>query len=316
MNNEIDLFMQYLEYEKNVAEKTRQSYNNDLLQFCNFLRGDLCDQGKSDYYEINVVIKDDDVMISSIGQGEITGFIEFCYDRGLKRTSISRKIACLKSFFKFLFNNNIISKNPASSIHFPRGTKSVPKFLFYNQIEKLLNFELKGFLDFRDKALLKLFYSSGARVSEIASANIENLDLENGMLKIMGKGSIERMVFLTEETSECMKQYLEKRRIRFGRTTRPLFVNNNGHRITERGIFYIVQKRAIKSGLLNRVSPHIIRHSFATELLNRGADIRAIQEMLGHKSLSTTQIYTHTTKERLKMVYEKYHPHSKSNCNR
>jgi len=307
---EIDQFMDYLECERGLSRNTSQSYNRDLLQFYKFLMGGFDEIIGFDYYETDVEIKNDDADINSIGQGEITAFVEFCYDIGLKRSSISRKIACLKSFFKFLYNNDIIKVNPADSIHFPKGEKRIPKFLYYNRIKELLNFNLKRFLDFRDIALLEIFYSSGARVSEIASANIENLDIENGALKVIGKGSVERVVFLTKEASRWLKIYLQKRKIEFGKITTPLFVNSKGIRITVRGIFYLVEKRARMAGILERVTPHMLRHSFATELMNRGADIRAIQEMLGHKSLSTTQVYTHTTKERLKKIYEKYHPHS------
>jgi integrase/recombinase XerC len=234
----------------------------------------------------------------------------------MKKTSISRKIACIRSFFKFLYNNDYISHNPAVKIHFPKKGKQIPKFLFFNQIEELMSFDIKGFIDYRDRALLELFYSSGARVSEVASADIKRLYLEGGTLKVMGKGGSERMVFLTEESISWMKKYLSKRKEKFGGIDEPLFVNNKGKRITVRGIFYIIVKRARQTGLLQSVSPHTLRHSFATELLNQGADIRAIQEMLGHKSLSTTQIYTHTTKERLKEVYDRFHPHSSRNMGR
>ncbi|MDY6967682.1 MAG: site-specific tyrosine recombinase/integron integrase [Spirochaetota bacterium] len=312
MINEIDMFMNYLEYEKGYSEKTFKSYNNDMIQFYRFLMGEF-NINDDNYYDIDVEIINDDVAVNSITKDEITGFVEFCYDKGLKKSSISRKIACIKSFFKFLYNNDFISKNPAINIHFPRTAKRVPKFLYYNKIKELLDFELKQFSDFRDRALLELFYSTGARVSEIASANIKDMNLENDTLKVLGKGSVERIVFLTTEASKWMKEYMDRRTIKFGRISEPLIVNNNGQRITERGIFYIVNRRSRMAGIEESVSPHTLRHSFATELMNQGADIRAIQEMLGHKNLTTTQIYTHTTKDRLQRVYNKYHPHSKEN---
>ncbi len=316
MDNEIDLFLEYLEYEKNASAKTIDSYNDDLMQFHKFLMGEDIDEKcvYEDYF-VDVEIKDDDVVIASIKQDDIRAFVEYCYDRGLKKSSISRKIACMRAFFKFLFNNEFISSNPAYNIRFPKVAKKIPKFLFFDQVEELLGFELKGFLDYRDRALLEVFYSSGARVSEIASADIVNLYIENGSLKVLGKGGGERTVFLTSESAIWLKRYLETRRKKFGELSGPLFVNSKGKRITVRGIFYIIEKRARECGLALKISPHTLRHSFATELLNQGADIRAIQEMLGHKNISTTQIYTHTTKERLKEVYDKFHPHSSRNIN-
>jgi len=315
MIDEIDSFCNYIIIEKNFSANTIESYYRDLLQFYRFLKGDVDKEINLDFYDINIIIEDNDVLITSIDQNDIRGFIEYCYDKGLKKTSISRKIACLKSFFKFLYNNNLIKKNPSKDIYFPKTEKKIPNFLYYNQIERLSNFELKNFIDFRDMALLNIFYSTGARVSEIASADIKNLNITKGMLKVYGKGSIERIVFLTEETVKHTKIYFHERKKKFLEITDPLFINNRGGRITERGIFYIIKKRVRLSGLMGNISPHTLRHSFATELLNRGADIRAIQEMLGHKSISSTQRYTHTTKERLLKVYEKCHPHSNKNNN-
>jgi site-specific recombinase XerD len=311
---EIDNFLDHIKFEKNSSPKTVASYNDDLMQLYKFLIGEYNGSSDSNIYEISVqIINNDDIAVKSIGKDDITAFIEYCYDRGLKKSSISRKIACIKSFFKYLYTEDIIEKNPALKISFPRREKNVPKFLHYNQIESLFEFDVKDFIDYRDKALLEVFYSSGARVSEIASADFENLTVENCTLKVNGKGSTERMVFLTEGAVKWLNLYLEQRRKEFGEVNGPLFVNSKGERITVRGIFYIIDKRYTASGLTGSISPHTLRHSFATELLNQGVDIRAIQEMLGHKNISTTQIYTHTTKERLKRVYEEFHPHSSRN---
>ncbi|MFH0974721.1 MAG: tyrosine-type recombinase/integrase [Spirochaetota bacterium] len=307
---EIDGFLDYIKYEKNLSQKTVDSYNADLIQLLKFLMGDFDRPDESNIYETDVKITGDDVDIKSIKRDDITAFIEYCYDRNLKKSSISRKIACIKSFFKYLYNTDIIAFNPVVTIRFPKREKKIPKILFYNQIDQLLNFDLNNFLDYRDRALLEAFYSSGARVSEIASADTGNLNSESGVLKVHGKGSQDRMVFLTENTVKWMRLYMAERKKKFGELNAPLFVNNKGNRITVRGIFYIIVRRYRQSGLAGSISPHTLRHSFATELLNQGADIRAIQEMLGHKNISTTQIYTHTTKEKLKRVYERFHPHS------
>ncbi len=311
---EIDDFLDHIKFEKNSSPKTISSYNDDLMQLYRFLTGENDGPAGSGFYEVGVkIIGDDDIDIRSIGRDDITAFIEYCYDRGLKKSSISRKIASIKSFFKYLYTEDIIGKNPAVKISFPKREKNVPKFLHYNQIETLFEFNVKNFFDYRDRALLEVFYSSGARVSEIASADCENLSVENCTLKVYGKGAVERIVFLTDNAVGWLKLYLKQRKKEFGEVKGPLFVNNKGDRITTRGIFYIIDKRYTASGLAGSISPHTLRHSFATELLNQGADIRAIQEMLGHKNISTTQIYTHTTKERLKRVYEEFHPHSSRN---
>lgn len=303
------MFLDYLECEKGASVMTLKSYSDDLKQFHRFL----LDAGSVEDYDITVQSSDDDVDVKSIRKDDITGFIEYCYDRGLKKTSISRKIACLKSFFKFLCNNDITDSNPAVNINFPRGTKKIPAFLYPEQIDALLDFELKDFIDYRDRAMLEVFYSTGARVSEIALADMTDLDIEKGMLRVCGKGSVERMVFLTDETLRFVKHYLKERSARFKEITEPFFINNKGARITVRGIFYIITKRATECGLIQKISPHTLRHSFATGLLKQGADIRAIQDMLGHKSISTTQVYTHTSRERLREVIEEFHPHSSRN---
>lgn len=310
---EIDQFLDHLRIEKNASEKTIESYNDDLTQLFEFLLNDSDISIDLSVYETNVKVVNDDIDIKSIGKDDITAFIEFCYDKGLKKSSISRKIACFKSFFKYIYSENIINKNPTVKISFPKREKNVPKFLYSNQIQALFEFNMNNFFDYRDRALLEVFYSSGARVSEIASADCKNLTIDSCTLKVHGKGSMERMVFLTDNAVKWLRLYFEKRRKEFGEVKGPLFVNNKGRRITVRGIFYIIDKRYAASGLVGTISPHTLRHSFATELLNQGADIRAIQEMLGHKSISTTQIYTHTTKERLKRVYEEFHPHSSRN---
>lgn len=305
---EIDAYMNYLSVQRNASPKTIESYNSDLLQFYRFLLGEGWDQDAPDY-EVNVVVEDEDVAVESIGKSDITAFIEFCYDCGLNKTTISRKIACIRSFFRYLYNTEHISVNPAQSLLSPKRERRIPRFLHHNQIENLLDFEVKGFLDLRDRALLEVFYSSGARVSEIAAADVQDVDLSRGTLRVMGKGSVERIVFLTDECRSWIQRYFKERRKRFRKITEPLFVNNNGKRLTVRGIFYIIVKRA-REIAIEGVSPHTLRHSFATELLNHGADIRAVQEMLGHRNLSTTQMYTHTTRARLKRIYDRYHPHA------
>lgn len=307
---EIDSYMNYLDYEKNVSEKTIESYSRDLQQFHRFLIADSREEtGYS--YEVDVVIHDEDVEIESISRDDITAFVEYCYDRGLKRSSIERKIAAVRSFFLFLLNREFISENPAGTVTYPRKEKRLPDFLTHRQITELLEFEKKNFYDYRDMALLEMFYSTGARVSELAGANINDIDFENSRLTVMGKGSEERVVFLNDAAVREIREYLAVRKERSGTGTGALFINGRGSRLTVRGIYDIVVKRAKRAGIAERVSPHSLRHSFATEMLNQGADIRAVQEMLGHKNISTTQVYTHTTKERLRRTYNRFHPHAR-----
>ncbi|MBN1534631.1 MAG: tyrosine-type recombinase/integrase [Spirochaetes bacterium] len=310
MIREIDSFMRYLRYEKNASERTVESYGNDLLQFQRFILEDVA-SGDSGY-ETHALVSDDEVSIQSISTDDITAFIEFSYDSGLRRSSIERRIASLKSFFGFLHRRNMLEANPAERVFYPKKEKRLPKNIKHRQIDGIIEFPCDGFIDLRDRALLECLYSTGARVGELASADVSNCDLTQRRLRVMGKGSEERIVFLTEGAARSIGQYLEARRKTFGGMTAPLFINSRGGRLTERGIFHLVIKRARMAGYTGKISPHSFRHSFATEMLKNGADLRALQEMLGHKHLSTTQVYTHTTKEQLKRVYRTFHPHSKS----
>lgn len=304
MNAEIDSFMDYLAFEKNCSPMTLESYGNDLAGFAAFVYEELrCDEsGKP---------SDEDVTADSVTPEDIQAFIGHCHDINLQRSTIERKIASLKSFFKYLYFRDIIPANPAEKIIFPKKSKKLPSFLHMNQIDTLMNFKIEGFLDMRDRAILAVFYSTGARVSEISGSDLSDLDLESGRLTVTGKGREDRVLFLTDETVDILKEYLHEREKRFGSLSDHLFVNSRGGRITIRGVYNIVAKRSAESGLIAKVSPHTLRHSFATEMLNQGADIRSVQEMLGHKSLSTTQLYTHTTRRRLKRVYDRFHPHAR-----
>ena len=311
MINEIDQFMDYLSFERNSSEKTIHAYNTDLIQYLNFLHGDY--EEKEHDYNINVKIVNDDVLLDSIKSDDITAFIEYLYDMKLKRSSIERKIATIKSFFKFLFNREVIERNPAEKIFYPKKESRLPKFLYNNQILEILNFDRNNFFDFRDRAILEVFYSTGARVSELNLADISDVDFLNLRIKVFGKGREERIVFLTSGAVQSIKDYLAEQKKKFGSALDPLFVNKFGTRLTVRGIYDVVNNRTKNAGIFDKISPHTLRHSFATELLDQGADIRAVQEMLGHKNISTTQVYTHTTKARLRKVYNRFHPHANGN---
>ena len=309
MYNLIDSFMDYISFEKNYADNTVEHYRKDLFQLVDFLTGNILQEFKG-YYELDCELSSDEPIISTVSLSDLRSFLEYCYDRELKKSSIARKVAALRSFFSFLYNENLIPENTARKLGFPKKDKRLPKFLYLKEYDELVDFEIKNFFDLRDKAILSLFYSTGTRISELTDSLISDLDLSAKRLKIKGKGSIERMVFLTTESAGLLKEYLAERDKKFKDRSEYIFVNKNGRHITVRGIYDIVMKRAGAAGLSYKLSPHTLRHSFATELLNNGADMRAVQEMLGHKNLSTTQIYTHTTKSRLQKVYNQYHPHS------
>ena len=261
------------------------------------------------------VIVNGEPSISTITTNDLRDFFDYCYQRGLKKASIERKIASVKSFFLFLYRANVIESNPAGRLTFPKRETRLPKFLYLKEYDALMDFPVNDLLDARDRALISLFFSTGCRISELQAASTGDLDMNAGRLKVTGKGSSERIVFLTDEAHTCMDVYMKLRSEKYGKATGTIFINRFGKKITIRGMYDIIIKRGRAAGLLHKLTPHTLRHSFATELLNRGADIRAVQEMLGHSSLSTTQVYTHTTRDRLKKVYENCHPHAEVNKN-
>ncbi len=305
---EIDKFMEYLSVEKNYSPKTSESYYTDLSEMADFFSQGIVFAAYE--YELSFE-KSDDADINLIKPSDIKEFIGYLFDRNLERSSIQRKLSAIRSFFKFLYNRDYVAADPANGLLNPKSKKKIPRTLNNEQLEKILYFETLTFSDYRDKALLDAFYSSGCRTSELRFADLVNLDLKNGTLKVTGKGDKERIVFLGSECVRSLNKYLILRKRKFGLLKGPIFVNHKNIRLSRKGIFCIVKKRARAAGFAGLVSPHTLRHSFATELLNRGADIKAVQDLLGHKNISTTQIYTHTSREKLRAVYIKTHPHAK-----
>lgn len=310
MYPEIDSFSDYIRIEKNYSLKTVEEYQRDLWQLCDFLTGTGLPDEYNGYYELDCRIVNGEPSISTITINDLRDFFDYCYQRGLKKASIERKIASIKSFFLYLYRSDKIESNPAGRITFPKRESRLPKFLYLKEYDALMKFPVNNLFDARDRALISLFFSTGCRISEIQESSVSDLDMNSGRLKVTGKGSKDRIVFLTEEAHGCMNAYMKLRTEKYGKVSGPIFVNRFGRKITIRGMYDIIIKRGRAAGLSHKLTPHTLRHSFATELLNRGADIRAVQEMLGHSSLSTTQVYTHTTKDRLKKVYEDCHPHA------
>ncbi len=284
-------FLSYLEIEKNYSPHTISNYHKDLKGFQSYLAGNFKNRD-----------------IKEIDYFTLRKFLSFLYTKTLSKRTISRKISTLKSFFKFLSRESIIKNNPAVSLIYPKLDKSLPKFLTEEEVVKVLDV-VKGddLLSLRDKAILEFLYSTGARVGEAASLKLENVDLIGGMVKVRGKGRKERILPLGEPAILAIRNYLKARRDK----NKYLFLNRREANLSERAFRLVVDKYINKVSFNLKISPHTFRHSFATHLLNRGADLRSVQELLGHASISTTQVYTHLSIESLKKVYDRTHPKAK-----
>ncbi|MDD5069961.1 MAG: tyrosine recombinase XerC [Candidatus Omnitrophica bacterium] len=286
----IDKFLNYISIEKNYSPHTFTNYKVDLVEFDQFLQS----LGAKDIKEIDYFI--------------LRKFLSQLREQDFSKRSSSRKISTLKSFFKFLIREGEIKNNPAVSLIYPRLEKNLPKFLTEDEVKLILNVPAaKDLLSLRDKAILELLYSCGVRVAELTNIKTNDIDLIGGIVKVKGKGRKERLLPLGEPAIKAVKKYLDKR----ADNNKYLFINNRGGTLTDRGVRDILNRYIIKAALNLKVSPHIFRHSFATHLLNRGADLRCVQELLGHSSIATTQVYTHLTVDALKKVYDKAHPRAR-----
>lgn len=282
-------FIDFLLFEKKYSQNTVNSYKLDLEKYFVFFKG-----------------KD----VSKISRNDIVKYIEFL-SINMNEKSISRNISTLKSFYKFLKINKIIKVNPLDTISNPKIRKGLPKVLSEDEVELLLDIDLNDDFDYRNKAMLELLYSSGLRVSELINLKVNDIDLENDYVRVFGKGSKERIIPLNDYAKNALEKYiLNHRRCLFKHgEVDYLFLNNHGTNMTRQGFFKILKKLAKEKGIKTDFSPHTLRHSFATHLLKHGADLRSIQELLGHSDISSTQIYTHVTNERLHKSYSEYHPH-------
>jgi integrase/recombinase XerC len=263
-----------------------------------------------------------DVEIEKADRIAIRKYMSFLYRRN-KKSSIARKISTLRSFFKYLIREQVIPSNPAKSVSTPKVEKTLPTTLTVDEAFRLMESpqsisekfsEASREKRLRDRAILELLYSSGLRVSELVGLNLNQLDLDLGIVRVMGKGRKERIVPVGVKATEAVKAYLEKRGMLKGDA--PIFINSLGGRLTARSVGRLMKQYTRHSGIFRKVSPHSLRHTFATHLLDAGANIREIQEMLGHSSLSTTQRYTHVSMGKLMEVYDKAHPRSFKNVSR
>jgi integrase/recombinase XerC len=307
----IHQFIHYLSVEKNASPHTCRCYQKDLEGFEDFLKRSgmyLASSGK--------------VELGKVDRIAIRKYLSFLHRR-IKKSSIARKVSSLRSFFKYLVREQMIPSNPAKSVSTPKVEKTLPTTLTVDEVFRLMesprHLSDKSSVgtkekDLRDRAILELLYSSGLRVSELVGMNPNRLDLDLGIVRVMGKGRKERIVPVGEKAREALKAYMEERGIVEGEAA--LFSNSRGGRLTARSVGRLIKKYSRHSGIFQKVSPHSLRHTFATHLLDAGADIREIQEMLGHSSLSTTQRYTHISMGKLMEVYDRAHPRSIKNASR
>lgn len=290
----LNLFVGY-QYSQNRSEHTVIAYQTDLNQFFRFAAFELGQEPET--LSVDLV----DIYI-------VRSFLSVLSEHGLARKSMARKLAALRSLFKFLCYKKILQINPVQRVASPKLGRKLPHFLYLDQVEGLLRApDDTDLLGCRDKVILELLYGSGLRVSELVGLNRENLDLDGELIRVLGKGSKERVVPVTNYAIQAIKIYLEMR----ADHNQALLLNYQGTRLSERSVRRILDKLVTKVSLEQHVNPHMLRHSFATHLLDGGADLRSVQELLGHKKLSSTQIYTHLTRERLKEVFTQAHPRAR-----
>lgn len=289
MEKYIEKFIRYLEIEKNYSQHTILNYKLDLDDFSKFLAG---------------------LELEKVEYLLLRKYLAVLKEKNLGTRTIGRRLSALRSFFRFLTREGYLKTNPILMLSSPKLEKHLPSFLTEEETSKLIESAFakndKDEMGLRDRAILETFYSTGMRISEVVGLSMQDLDFISGTIKVFGKGKKERIVPIGDTAAGAIRKYVEKRK----KENRALFLNKNGGRISTRGARNIVGKYIRLAGMRHGVSAHTLRHSFATHLLNRGADLRTVQELLGHADLSTTQIYTHLTTERLKSVYDKAHPHA------
>ena len=284
----IDKFIDYLKIEKNASDHTIVNYSVDLLDFSKFLG---------------------DASVETVTYLVLRRYLAHMREKNYSKRTIARKLATLRSFFRFLYREGYIKTNPATSISTPKLDKKLPLFLDTGEVVKLIEAPSERDLNgLRDRAILETLYSTGVRVSELVHLNVNDVDFIGGVVKVLGKGRKERLTPIGDKALRAIRNYLSKRRLGKPANRKAVFLNKGGTRLTDRSVRRVVGKYIKMVSLREGVSPHTLRHSFATHLLNKGADLRSVQELLGHMNLSTTQIYTHVTTKRLKEVYEKAHP--------
>jgi len=296
----VECYFQYLSLQKHYSSHTVCAYRSDIEQFFEFVFQEPSSQKP--------------MCLGDITKEEIRIFLSRLVRHGMSKRTVARKLASLKALFKYLLRTGVIKANPAVTLVAPKLEKHLPEFLREEEIKKALeSIDQKSVAGFRDRAILELFYGTGMRLAELISLHIEDIDLSAGIVRVYGKGGKERILPIGRNAGKKIQAYLLRRKELYPKEeTRALFLNRWGEKISSRGVQLLVRKWLRCASEKKKLSPHLIRHTFATHLLDRGADLEAVKELLGHSSLSTTQIYTHLTTDRIRKIYRQAHPRAES----
>ena len=298
MDLEIERFLSYMAVERGVSRNTLSAYRSDARQLLDFLRESADEDG-------------DAIDWRSVGPQEVAAYVLHLRGKEYSDTTLARKVASTRSLFGFLFHEGVIDEDPTDKMSAPKVGRSLPKALSVEEIDALLDCPADPSPEaMRDRAMLEVLYASGIRVSELVSLDTDDVDLEQGYVRCFGKGSKERLVPIHPGAAAALGDYLEHCRPQLysKRSDRALFLNRRGARLTRQGFWTILKRAAAKAGITTSITPHTLRHSFATHLLRGGAPLRHVQELLGHSSITTTQVYTHLTSEHVRAEYQKSHP--------
>jgi integrase/recombinase XerD len=304
MKEEIDVFLNYLTVEKGFSDNTIDAYRNDLTQLAEFASREAAKRGIMPSW-------------ADFRRQDMLSYLLDLKERNYAVTTSARKVAAAKSFFSFMISEGKIKSSPMENITSPKVGKPLPDAISINQVRQLIDEAAKLSTPEakRDRAMLELLYASGMRASELVSLNLKDIDTKGGSVRCFGKGNKERLVPIYQQAAKVVEEYITQVRPRFVNTDaeQAVFVNQRGDRLTRQGLWQILKAYAKSADLGKQVTPHTLRHSFATHMLSGGADLRAVQELLGHANISTTQIYTHLTSEHIRRTYDKAHPRAKQN---
>lgn len=302
MREAISNFLDYLTVEKGLSQNTIEAYRNDLQQLGDFMQEEAKKLGVIPPW-------------AAFNRQSMLSYLLALKERSYAPATVARKVAAVKSFFSFMVSEGIMKTNPIEGVGSPKIGKALPKPISISQVRRLLEqpVKLAGSDAKRDRAMLELLYASGMRVSELVSLNLDDIDIEGGYVRCFGKGHKERLIPIHQQAASVVEDYIKENRSRLvhSKDERALFVNARGERLTRQGLWQILKEYAKSAELGADITPHTLRHSFATHMLNGGADLRSVQELLGHANITTTQVYTHLTTEHIRSSYEKAHPRAK-----